>query len=129
MKVEASKDKSLARRAQSLQRFLLEHLNREMAQRRLSVSPLLPDSSSHVSKAADVCSTDELSTVIDRVFGMLTRQRIKCKFGDAETTRDSNSFQVGMHILAVLCFLYKLALVLHVRAHCSNVELLASLLV
>ena len=126
MKVEASKDKSLARRAQSLQRFLLEHLNREMAQRRLTVSPPLPDSSSHVSQAADLCSTDEPSTVIDRVFGMLTRQRIKCKVGDAETTRDSNSFQVRMHILAVHCSLRQLALVLHVRVRRSNVGLMAS---
>ena len=98
--VEANKDRNLVRRIQSLQRFLLEQLHRDMLSRSLPAAPSASASQTSAPGASAAAAApaveQESSTIVEQLFGMPMRQRTQCLGGDkAMTTRDVRTFQVG----------------------------------
>ena len=104
MQVEVNKDRNLVRRIQSLQRFLLEQLHRDMLSRSLppKASPALQEDKPHASEVSSDLAPDRPSepllqaiTPMEQVFGMRMRQRMRCLSGDhAEALRETRTFQV-----------------------------------
>mmetsp|Transcript_18769 Transcript_18769/g.48144 ORF Transcript_18769/g.48144 Transcript_18769/m.48144 type:complete len:1322 (+) Transcript_18769:261-4226(+) len=82
IEVETNKERSLSRRVQSLSRFMLEHLHREV------VSPGVGSGGQ---------GGASLHTAISAIFGMEYRQRLQCLAGaKAEQQREGRSFQVEL---------------------------------
>eukprot|EP00208_Stichococcus_sp_RCC1054_P007145 CAMPEP_0206139688 /NCGR_PEP_ID=MMETSP1473-20131121/7013_1 /ASSEMBLY_ACC=CAM_ASM_001109 /TAXON_ID=1461547 /ORGANISM="Stichococcus sp, Strain RCC1054" /LENGTH=1376 /DNA_ID=CAMNT_0053533577 /DNA_START=121 /DNA_END=4251 /DNA_ORIENTATION=- len=99
--VNASRDASLRRRVQSLQRFMLQQLHRESA----PADSGSAKAAKATEKASDVqpeAGSDPAapSTAVEALFGMATRQRTVCLSGEdrAERFTDSRTFQVELQV-------------------------------